>query len=487
MVHRAGAPWLAALAAGLVALVLLGVQLAADPATGVTFSNSPFTDEGWSVVGARNQVLLGRWATDEWQLFWAQLPFNMVVAAVFEAFGVGIIQARAVSVACTVVASAVLAAFVSRRMGGAAGIVAGVGLATSTVVLFYGRLAFLEPMVLLFLTLGAVTLLSGGAEGSWRRGAIAGAALALAIGTKPSAGVAVVGMLLGALIAGRPAPPGLRRRITAAVAVIGVSGAVWLLVVLPQPGLLDAILRVWPQQSMPVSVAEAWDRVVGYVRNSDRAIPMTAPLIGGAVVGVALAAWRWARLEPRQRALVGSAVGWFALGMAILLVVSYRPSRYVVPLIPPLAILTGVGFALALAEVRTRIPRLSQRGIVVAMTVLFCAAIGLRGIGAVVEWTRTATYRLPQIQAELLTLVTDAHAIQGAGPTMAMRVPVPTIVGRSFVNAGDLYATHDVRWLLFNRQMTPTWASRHADAWAARELIVCYPWPSGEACLIRLP
>lgn len=32
---------------------------------------------------------------------------------------------------------------------------------------------------------------------------------------------------------------------------------------------------------------------------------------------------------------------------------------------------------------------------------------------------------------------------------MAMRIPVPTIVSRSFVNAGDLYATHDVRWLLF--------------------------------------
>jgi len=487
MVDRAGAPWLAALVAGLVALALLGVQLAADPSIGVTFSNSPFTDEGWSVVGARNQVLLGQWATDEWQLFWAQLPFNVVVAAVFEAFGVGIIQARAVSVACTVGASAVLAWFVGRRMGAAAGIVAGVGLATSTVVLYYGRLALLEPMVLLFLVLGTVTLLSGGAEGSWRRGAIAGAALALAIGTKPSAGVAVAGMLLGAALAGRPAPAGMGRRIAAAVAVIGVSGAVWLLVVLPQPGLLDAILRVWPQQSMLVSPAEAWDRVIDYVRDSDRAIPMTAPLLGGAVVGLVLASWRWARLDPRQRALVGAAVGWFALGMAIVLVVSYRPNRYVVPLIPPLAILTGVGFGLAVAEVRTRIPRLAQRGIMAAATVLFCAAIGARGVAAVVDWTRAATYRLPQIQAELLTLVTDGHAIQGAGPTMAMRVPVPTIVGRSFVNSGDLYATRDVRWLLFNRQMTPTWASLHADAWAARELIVCYPWPSGEACLIRLP
>lgn len=487
MVARLSAPWLSALVAGAVALVLLGVQLAADPATGVTFSNSPFTDEGWSVVGARNQVLLGQWATDEWQLFWVQLPFNVVIAAAFEAFGVGIIQARAVSVACTVVAAAVLAAFVGRRMGAAAGIVAGVGLATSTVVLYYGRLALLEPMVVLFLVLGAVTLLSGGAEGSWRHGAIAGAALALAIGTKPSAVVAVAGMLLGGALAARTGPPGVGRRSMAALVVIGLSGAAWLIVVVPQPGLLDVILRIWPQQSLPVSPGEAWDRVIGYLRDSDRAIPMTAPLLGGAVVGVVLASWRWARLDPRQRALVGAAAGWFVLGMAILLVVSYRPNRYVVPLVPPLAILTGVGFGLAMAEVRARMPRLSRREMVPVATLLVCTALGVRGIGAVVDWTRTATYRLPQIQAELLTLVTDEHAIQGAGPTLAMRVPVPTIVGRSWVNASDLYATHDVRWLLFNRQMTPTWASLHPDAWAARELIVCYPWPSGEACLIRLP
>lgn len=483
--RAAGAPWLAAFVAGMVALVLLGLQLTADPATGVTFSNSPFTDEGFSVMGARNQVLLGQWATDEWQLFWAQLPFNVVVAAVFEAFDVGIIQARVVSVVCSVVACAALAAFVARRLGGAAGIVAGVGLATSAIVLYYGRLALLEPMVLLFLVLGAGILLSGGSEGAWRRGAIAGASLALAIGTKPSAGVAVAGMLLGAALAGGLAPGGMGRRFVAAVAVIGLSGAAWLLVVLPQPGLLDVILRIWPQQEMPSSPVEAWDRIVGYVRNSDRAIPMMAPLIAGATIGLVLAAWRWARLDPSQRALVGAAVGWFALGMAILLVVSYRPNRYVVPLIPPLAILTGVGFSLVMAELRSSHP--SRRWVVAAATVVVCAAIAVRGIGAVVDWTRTATHRLPQIQAELLTLVTEDHAIQGAGPTMAMRVAVPTIVSRSFVNAGDLYTTHDVRWLLFNREMTPTWASLHADAWAARELIVCYPWPSGEACLIRLP
>ena len=96
--------WSAALVAAGIAVVvavLLGIQLSADPIDGFTFSNSPFTDEGWSVLGARNQALLDTWSTDEWQLFWAQLPFNVAVLAAFEALGVGIVQARMVSVVCS--------------------------------------------------------------------------------------------------------------------------------------------------------------------------------------------------------------------------------------------------------------------------------------------------------------------------------------------------------------------------------------------------
>ena len=70
---------------------------------------------------------------------------------------------------------------------------------------------------------------------------------------------------------------------------------------------------------------------------------------------------------------------------------------------------------------------------------------------------------------------------------MAMRVPVPAIVVQSDINDGDLYASHGVRWLLSNRDAVPTWADEHPDAWAQRELLTCYSWPSGEACLVRIP
>jgi len=477
----------AAVAAGIggfVALILLGIQLPADPAIGVTASDSPFTDEGWYVLGARNQALLGRLATDEWQLAWATLPFTLVVTAAFELFDVGIVQARTVSLVCSVAAVAVVAALVARRLGTVAGIVAGVATATSSLLLFYGRLAILEPMVALFLVVGLVLLVSRATDQPLARGMAAGGAFALAIGTKPSAAMAVAGIIIGVMVAGRASLPGLGRRTVAAVGTITVAGLAWAIVVIPQPGMLDSILRIWATQAPPGSAMDVAQRVIDYVGESDHALPMAAPLLVGSILGIGLVAIRWRSLDPGRRALAGAATGWIALGMATLLVASYRPSRYVVPMLPAMAILTGFAVALALERIR------AVRGApgTAVVTAAFCIGFAFAGVRDLVGWTAAATDRLPQIQAEILELVTDGHAIEGAlAPTFAMRVPVPTIVARPGLNGGDLYATHDVRWLLADRQVLPAWAAEHPDAWAARERLTCYPWPVGEACLIRVP
>ena len=474
-----------AVAAGistLAALILLGIQLPADPAVGVTASDSPFTDEGWYVLGARNLALLGRLATDDWQLAWATLPFTLVVTAAFEILDVGIVQARIVSVLCSVATVSVVAAMVTRRLGAVAGVVAGLGIATSSLILFYGRLAILEPMVALFLTAGVVLMLSHTADRPIARGVAAGAAFALAVGTKPSAAVAVAGIVAGILVAGRLAEPGLGRRAVAALATIAAAGAAWAIVVIPQPGVVDSILRIWAVQAAPASAIDVWQRIIDYAGESDRAVPMTAPLLVGSLLGIGLVVARWRSLDPGRRTIAGAAIGWLTLGIATLLVASYRPSRYVVPMLPAMAILTGFAVALAIERLRP------ARVVVAVVTVALCIGVALPGAWDLGTWTAGATYRLPAIQAELLGRMTDGHAIEGAGgPTFAMRVPVPEIVARPGLNDGDLYATHSVRWLLADPQARPAWAADHPEAWADREQIACYPWPSGETCLIRIP
>ena len=469
------------LAVAFVAAILLVLQVSADPATGVTFSDSPFTDEGWSVLGARNQALLGRWSTDEWQLFWAQLPFNVAVLGAFEVAGVGIIQARVVAIACAVAATGLLATMLARRLGPGPAAIGGIGLATSALLLYYGRLAILEPMVVLFLVAGFALLFVGWVDRPWIGGVLAGAALALAIGTKPSAAFAVIGMLAGAVALGW-GTPGLRWRILAALGSIVAAGAGWLAVVLPQEGLLEVILKIWPQQPLPTSLPELVVRVGRYVRASDGMWILAARLLGGFAVGALLVLRRWGTLPREWRAMAGAAAGWFLLVMLILVLLPYRPNRYVVPLLPPLAVMTALG--VAILSDRPGFAGLQRAPIVVGL----CLAIAAPGAAAVAEWMSRATHRLPEIQATLLETITDGRPVEGGpAPTMAMRVPVPAIVPRFDVNAGDLYSEHNVGWVLIDPRLNPAWVTQQPAAWAEREQVACFPWGSGEACLFRLP
>ena len=75
-----------------------------DPARGVTASTSPYTDEGWNVVNARDLVMFGSWATDDWRMYILNFPFSALEAAWMAAVGVGIVQARLLVIACGAVA-----------------------------------------------------------------------------------------------------------------------------------------------------------------------------------------------------------------------------------------------------------------------------------------------------------------------------------------------------------------------------------------------
>lgn len=462
--------------------VLLAVQLPLDPNIEMTGSDSPFTDEGWSVLGARNAVLLGRWITDEWQLVIAQLPFNAAAYVSFQLFGVGIIQARLVSVLATVAAVAVIGVIVGRRYGTTAGVLAALALGTAPLVLFYGRLALLEATVMAALVAALALLLAPGGR-TWLPGALAGLAMAVALGTKPSAAAPIAGIVAGALLAGGALRPQLGGRAAVAVAVVVVAGIAWATGVTLAGISIPAALRPWPETNAlappDVLVARAWQYLSG---GNDQATTRNATLLIGALLGGAVA-WRQRRsLDPQQRVLVAAAVGWAVMGILVLLVVTYRPNRYTVPLLPPLAILTAVGASLLLASVaRAGARRVLTGAIVVAVT--------LAGASHFQRWQAIATYRLPQIQEEMVQLLPPGAVVHGwFASTLAMRAPVVTIIAQGEVNRGDTYQRYGVRWLLLERRGEPVdWIEEHRDAWANRQPMGCWAWQRGTTCLDRLP
>lgn len=464
--------------------VLLVVQLPMDPNIEVTRSDSPFTDEGWSVFGARNAAVLGRWFTDEWQLAIAQLPFNAAVLAMFKVFGVGIIQARIVSVVASLTAVAVLGLLVGRRFGLTAGAAAGFALGTAPLFLFYGHLALLEPTVMVALVASFAALLARRERGSLWPGLLAGAAMAVALGTKPSAAAPVAGIIIGALLAAGSNRRRILQRCALAVAVMLGAGLAWLAAVAWAGISVGAALRPWPDTGLlsapPVLAARAWEYLAG---SNDNATQLTAVLLIGAIVGLLVIRLSRSTLEPEQRILIGAAAGWAVAGIGVLLIAGYRPNRYLVPVLPPLALLTGIGVDRLLGA-RSR--SLLSGGLLGTALIV---ALAWPGAANLQRWFAIATYRLPEIQAELASVLPRGAVVQGwFAPTLAMRAPVTTIIAQGEVNRGDTYDRLGVRWLLLERRGEPVdWIQEHLGAWADRESLGCWTWQRGQTCLDHLP
>lgn len=470
------------LAIALALFMLLAASAAVDPARGVTASTSPFTDEGWNVLNARNLVLLGTWSTDDWRMYLLNLPYSVLQAGWLALTGVGIVQARLLDVIVGAIALAALGLGLRRPLGTAGASLAAAALGGSALFLYYTRLAYLEPLVLLWLVV-ALLLLSGARPSTWT-GLLAGAALALAIATKASAGFAAAGILAGIAVTGWREPP-VRRALAGAVLAIVVAALAWaLFLALPQPAALATDLRIWAPEPMPHSLTELVRRIVSYPTRSDGGITLALPLLAAGAIGFLLVAARYPVLDDRQRRIVGATVGWFVVGMGILLVVPYRPNRYLVPLLPPLAILAGLGFTVVAAWLgpRRRLPT-------AVLGALLAAVLVVPGLVLHVEWVTQTPTTLPGVQARLAELIPAGATIQGdLAPVLAMRARAATIVSRpaTNVNPGDLYATRDVRWVLTDGP-APAWAPLHAAAWSARTRELCVRWGPGETCLYRLP
>jgi hypothetical protein len=471
-----------ALLVALAFLALLAASVGVDPARGVTASTSPYTDEGWNVVNARNFVLFGHWSTDDWNMYLVNLPFSLLEAAWLAVTGVGIVQARLLVIVAGALGLAVLGGGLRRPLGVPGAALAAAALGGSALLLYYGRLAYLEPLVMLWLIVALVVL--GGQRPSLGTGMVAGLALALAIATKASAGFAAGGMLAGlAVVEWRDA--GVRRAVMGAVVALLLAALAWAVVcALPQPAALATDLRIWAPEPLPHSLAELLRRIAAYPTRSDGAIPLALPLLVAGAAGLVVVILRRAALTPSQRRIGAACVGWFAVGMGVLLVVPYRPNRYLVPLLPPLAVLAGLGFALLVTWLGMR-----RCGPVAAAACVLAVVLAAPGLALQVGWVSATPSTLPGAQARIMAIVPPGAAIQGdLAPLLAMRARAVTIVSRpaSQVNGGDLYATRGVRWV-FTAGPAPAWAPLHRAAWDARTSVLCVSWGPGRTCLYRLP
>ncbi len=325
------------LAGGLVlaalVLALLLPFARSDPPAGLTASNAPWTDEGFNLANARQRVLFGEFATGDVDRSLTNGAYSAVAALVFALAEPHLAVGRAISMAAVALAVLLLAVGLAEPLGAAVALLAAAALAASDLVLEYGRLALVEPVVVVLLS-GAFVL---AVRASWRPSPWAGAGLGLllaaALSVKAVAlapALAMLAVVIGAALARRD-----RRALAMGLVALGaaVAAAVaWLLAVaLPNQERLRIGLRIWPEVSYgaPWTLAGRLGRYLA--QGSDGAVWRSLPLLLAAALGLVALGWRWRRLgRPTRDALLLAALWgiglWAAVGAG-----DYLPSHYVAP------------------------------------------------------------------------------------------------------------------------------------------------------------
>jgi hypothetical protein len=395
---------------------------------------------------------------------------------------------------CVALTTVLLGASLRRPFGSLAALVAATAFATSSLVLYYGRTALIEPMAGLFLVSGTLTLLGSHGSRPGRSGLFGGVLLALALGTKAITAPAVGGVLLVALVAGVRFKPA-RRWLGAALAVLALAALAWaVLFWLPNTAAIaDVRDKIYPHPT-PLTGWRLVERILTLATlRHDAVAVLAAPLLLAAVAGVVVTVVRRSAQTPSTTVVV-AACAFAAVAADVGLAVSgYRPNRYLVPELPLVAVLVapaarGLLDAAASAGNRARgRGGLYAAGAALALIVLLSA----QGLLLHASWVRNAGSQVVEAQAVAAAEVPDDAIVAGMyGPLLAMTTKAHILLNFGMeggVNPGDLYV-RGARWWADERP--PDWASDHPAAWAAAQRVTCLDqWTIRKVrvCLWRLP
>ncbi len=160
-IRRDGPPpwaWNAALVLLLLFAALLRCQhVKADPPRilpAVSGSAGIYFDEGIYCHNARNRILFGRWITDEWNPLVYNAPLTAVYFLAFKLFGISIVTVKAVNIVFGLLAILLFHAGVQRYLARGAALALTALFAFDFVFLMYNRLGLLENFSALCLLLG---------------------------------------------------------------------------------------------------------------------------------------------------------------------------------------------------------------------------------------------------------------------------------------------------------------------------------------------
>jgi len=309
-------------------LVPRGADLISDPPPDLGESGGYYADEGFWTHNARNKILFGEPVLDTWNNMFASPLTHWPQYFAFRFLGVGLPQARVVSVLLSLFSVLLIA----RGLSGSTSIAAAVLFACNVLLIHFGRLALLETPVN-FLLLLSWFLLAGKNPGKLKL-SLSGLVMGLAVATKLSVIYFVPSVLATVLIL----PVGNSRLKDAGFVCLGfvLAMALWLVVLGPDISSFLAYTSYYSSQQSP------WiSKFLGNVANPvlfSRYAACPVLLVAGLVVSMGVMGKIRTGTVPRS---IVMATFWFATGALYLNTLTYNPLRYHIPLIPPMIILVS--------------------------------------------------------------------------------------------------------------------------------------------------
>jgi 4-amino-4-deoxy-L-arabinose transferase-like glycosyltransferase len=336
----------------LLAALLRGLFPTADPPWRTT-AGVVWHDEGAWTHNARNKALWGVWQTDNWNPLYIAPVFTGLEYASFQAFGVGLWQARLVPMALGAAAVALIGLGVQAIGGRQAGLVAALFLATNYVAVMYDRAALMEGPMTALIVASWWAFTRAQMRPAW--GAVAGVFALLAYFTKAVAicYVAALGLTALASLVGDGSRDGSETRPRAA--------ALWTLGGLAAAGLIALVVFVGPSwqdyrfYNWQMSVTRKPSYDLRSIVDRLSWFPVLHDVLTRMWVVAALGFIGWVtrlvsihRLAPSERLLTL----WIGIGIAELLLHDVGNERRFVLLIPALVATA----ALTLARDRALLP-----------------------------------------------------------------------------------------------------------------------------------
>ena len=342
-------------------LILRVLHINADPPSGLSFSAGIFVDEMHNVHQVRNKILFGSWEMDQWPSIAYSPIFAVLQYLILSLIGVGLWQIKVLPIILSIISIILVFKSFKEYFSERSGLIAAVLLGMNYTFVMYNRLGLFENLVIFFMTL---TLFF------WQRAVRTEKAIYFFL-TGFSAGLAFIAKSMafhfviatafsfiffiiknGLKISLKPAAAGLIGA--------GFAGILWYFgFFLPFEEDISNVGSSW--LNMTLQSGGIGNLITAnplfHLFYRLKFLPLTLSLAIVFIMAVGIKVIREpSKLDPVEMFLIF----WSLCGAFFLSLLSYQPTRYYLPILPGIVLITAVGLTRLDDKKRLEFPKLSS-------------------------------------------------------------------------------------------------------------------------------